>query len=81
MILPTLHIKMGLIKQFVKALNKENACFKYIGEKLLNLNDEKGKEGVFVGPQIKKLTKDLQFLSTMTNVEKTFLCRSSIKVS
>ena len=72
MILPTLHIKMGRMKQFVKAFNKENTCFKYIGEKLLNLNNEKGKEGVFVGPQIKKLTKDLQFLSTMTNVEKNF---------
>ena len=26
-ILPILHIKLGLMKQFVKALNKENACF------------------------------------------------------
>ena len=73
MILPTLHIKLGLMKQFVKALNKENACFKYIREKLPNLNAENVKEDVFVGPQIRKLTKDLQFLSTMTNVEKTWL--------
>ena len=29
-ILPPLHIKLGLMKQFVKALNKENACFKHI---------------------------------------------------
>ena len=29
-ILLPLHIKLGLIKQFVKALNKEGACFKYI---------------------------------------------------
>ena len=61
------------MKQFVKALNKENACFKYIREKLPNSNAENVKEDVFVGPQIKKLTKDLQFLSTMTNVEKTWL--------
>ena len=61
------------MKQFVKALNKENACFKYIREKLPNLNAENVKEDVFVGPQIRKLTKDLQFLSTMTNVEKTWL--------
>ena len=46
------------------------------------LNDEKVKKDVFVGPQIKKLTKDLQFLFIMINVEKkTFLCSSSIKVS
>ena len=71
MILPTLRIKLGLMKQFVKALNKENACFRYNREKLPNLNAEKVKEDVFVGPQIRKLTKDLQFLSAMMNVEKT----------
>ena len=32
-ILPPLHIKLGLIKQLVKALNKEGACFKCIQEK------------------------------------------------
>ena len=31
---------------------------------------EKVKEGVFIGPQIRKLSKDPQFLSTMTDVEK-----------
>ena len=49
------------MKQFVKALNKEYACFKYIRENIPNLSVEKVKEGVFVGPQIRKLTKDLQF--------------------
>jgi len=29
-ILPPLHIKLGLMKQFVKALNKEGPCFGYI---------------------------------------------------
>ena len=29
-ILLPLHIKLGLLKQFVKALNKEGACFKNI---------------------------------------------------
>ena len=69
-ILPPLHIKLGLMKQFVKALNKEGACFKYIQDKFPNLSAEKVKQGVFVGPQIRKLTKDPQFLSTMTDVEK-----------
>ena len=27
-----LHIKLGLIKQFVKVLDKKGACFKYIGK-------------------------------------------------
>ena len=34
------------------------------------MSADKVKEGVFVGPQIRKLTKDPQFVSTMTDVEK-----------
>jgi len=29
-LLPPLHIKLGLMKQFVKALDKEGECFMYI---------------------------------------------------
>ena len=45
------------MKQFVKALSKEGACFKYIQKNFPNLSAEKVKEGEFVGPQIRKLTK------------------------
>ena len=80
-ILPPLHIKLGLLKQFVKALNEEGACFKYIQEKFPCVSAEKAKEGVFVGPQIRKLTKDAQFLSIMTDViEKHGFC-SNIEIS
>ena len=34
------------------------------------MSAEKVKEGVFVGTQIRKLTRDAQFLSIMTDVEK-----------
>ena len=57
-ILPPLHNKLGLMKQFVKALNKEGACFKYIQEKFPNLSAGKIKEGVFVGSHVRKLTKN-----------------------
>ena len=70
MILQLLHIKLGLIKQFVKALNKEDACFKYIREKFSYMNAEKVKESMFVGPQVRKLIKDAQFLSTTTDAKK-----------
>ena len=71
------------MKQFVKALNKEGACFKYIQEKFPYLNVEKVKEGVYVGSQIKKLTKDAQFLSSIYHdgcgkKSMAFLCRSTI---
>ena len=62
-ILPPLHIKLGLMKQFVKALNKEGVCLKYIEEKFPYISLEKVKDGVFVGPKIRKLTKDAKFLS------------------
>ena len=37
-ILPPLHIKLGLIKQFVKALDKQGLCFKYISKKFPHLS-------------------------------------------
>ena len=44
-ILPPLHIKLDLMKQFVKALNKKGTCFKYIQVKLPYMSAEKVKEG------------------------------------
>ena len=48
------------MKQFVKTLNEESACFKYIQKKFPYMIAEKVKEGVYVGSQIKKLTKGVQ---------------------
>ena len=68
-ILPPLHIKLGIMKQFVKALDKGRPCFQYIASKFTQLSDAKVKEGVFDGPQIKKLLKDQNFEQTMNAVE------------
>ena len=51
-ILPPLHIKLGLMKQFVKALDKDEACFAYLNKAFLRLSSEKLKAGIFDGPQI-----------------------------
>jgi hypothetical protein len=32
-ILPPLHIKLGMMKQFVKVLNKDGLCIEYIAHK------------------------------------------------
>ena len=64
-----LHIKLGVIKQFVKALNKEGACFKYICGKFPGLTIEKLKAGIFNGPQIRKLMNDHEFPSSMSKEE------------
>lgn len=60
-ILPPLHIKLGLIKNFVKALSKEGQVFAYLKSIFVNLSFAKIKEGVFAGPEIKKLLKDQKF--------------------
>lgn len=69
-ILPPLHIKLGLIKQYVKALNKDGRCFNYIVKVFPKLSNEKIKAGIFDGPQIRKLIDDTNFINHMTDVEK-----------
>ncbi len=63
-IFPPLHIKPGLIKLFVKALDENGECFKYICSVFPGLTIEKLKAGIFDGPQIHKL-----FVKTMSKNE------------
>jgi hypothetical protein len=58
------------MKQFVKALPKEGVCFKYVCKKFPGLSDAKLREGIFVGPDIRKLLPDDLFEMTMKTVEK-----------
>lgn len=74
-LLSLLNIKLGLIKQFVKSLNKEGDCFRYLGSKLLSISDEKLK-AVFDGPQIHKMLND-KFTANMNNSKKA--ARTSFK--
>ena len=68
-LLPPLHIKLGLIKQFTKALDKAGNCFKYLNQKFPALSDAKIKEGIFIGPQIRQLIADTNFEECMNNTE------------
>jgi len=69
-LLPPLHIKLGLMNQFVKALNKEGYCFKYLCRIFPALSSEKLRAGIFDGPQIRRLMKDEKFARNMTASEK-----------
>jgi len=60
-ILPPLHIELGIMKQFVKALNKDGDCFKYISTKFPGSTIEKLKACIFDGPQIRTLINDCDF--------------------
>ena len=51
-------------------MDKEGECFKYICSTFPSLSDEKLKGGIFVGPQIRTLIKDVNFPSSMNTVEK-----------
>ena len=57
-ICPPLHIKLGLMKQFVKALHLDCECFQHILRTFPGLFYEKIKAGVFDGPQIRTLVRD-----------------------
>ena len=57
-IFPPLHIKLGLMKQFVKALSSDGECFQYIVSAFPALSIEKIKADVFDGPQIRALVRD-----------------------
>ena len=64
-----LHIKLGLMKQFVKALDRSGDCFGYICSIFPGLSYEKKKAGIFDGPQIRTLISDQHFVATMNVVE------------
>ena len=57
------------MKQFVKALNKEGECFKYLCTKFSRLSYDKVRAGIFDGTQIRHLLKDQEFISTMKREE------------
>ncbi|GBN99419.1 hypothetical protein AVEN_15803-1 [Araneus ventricosus] len=58
------------MKQFVKALSKEFECFKYLFDQFPGLSEAKLKEGVFVGPDIRKMMKDKHFETKMETNER-----------
>ena len=69
-LLPSLHIKLGSMKNFVKAMNQNGAAFKYICNKFPVLSQAKLKEGIFIGLQVNKLLKNANFDHTLSGIDK-----------
>ena len=46
-LLPSLHIKLGIMKQFMKSLPKHGDTFEYLASKFPRLSEVKLKEGIF----------------------------------
>jgi len=56
--LPQLRINLGLMENFVKAVNKHDKGFEYLRNKTPKLWDAKLKESIFIGPQIREIIND-----------------------
>jgi len=69
-LLLSMHLKLGLTKNSVKAMNQEEAAFTYLREKFPGLSEAKLKEGIFIGPQIRDLIKDEYFDKLLQGDEK-----------
>jgi len=69
-LLPPLHIKLGLMKNFVKAMDKARLAFQYIRDKFPRISGAKVKEGVIIGPQIRELLEDSAFDRILKGKEK-----------
>lgn len=57
------------MENFVKALDKGGEGFLYFEKKFPKLSDAKFREGVFVGPQIRKIFDDLDFKDALKSTE------------
>ena len=68
-VFPPLHIKLGIMKQFVKALEKDGDCFKNICMKFSGLTIQKLKAGIFDRPHIRTLMNDANFCNFMNAAE------------
>lgn len=69
-LLPPLHIKLGLAKQFVLALDSQSAAFQYICFMFPKLSDAKLKAGVFIGPQIREMLQCQELENRMSGLER-----------
>ena len=69
-LLPPLHIKLGLVKQFVKALDFGGEAFQQIRLLFPKLSDAKAKGGIFTGPDVKKLLNCNTFANSLNSTER-----------
>jgi hypothetical protein len=68
--LPPLHIKLGLMKNFVVAMDHNGSGFQYLKDKFGKIKtDAKLKAGIFVGPEIREIMRDDAFRSKLNKLE------------
>ncbi|GBM10098.1 hypothetical protein AVEN_92922-1 [Araneus ventricosus] len=75
-IIPPLHITLGLVENFVKAMDKNGPAFKCLHEKFPRLSVAEIKGDVFMGPQSKQLFRDPKFEKLLRSKENQVWMRS-----
>lgn len=70
LLMPPLHIKLGLIKLFVNRLDPTGEAFLFIQNLFPKLSVAKVKAGVFIGPQVRRLIDSETFPTKLTRIEK-----------
>lgn len=60
-LMPPLHINLGLIKQFVKAMNKQGQAFQYLHVLFPKLSKAKIEAGIFNGLDVRKMFRSKDF--------------------
>ena len=69
-LMPPLHLKLGLCKQFVKALDKNGEPFTHLKALFPMLSAAKLEGGIFTGPDIRLMLASNKFSASMSDVEK-----------
>ena len=70
-LLPPLHIKLGLIKQFIRGLGKDSPRLQYLQKLFHNSSYARITVGVFNGPQNRELVKHYdEFLKILKPLER-----------
>lgn len=71
LIMPSLRIKLGHMKNFVKALENNSNAFRYLSNKFPEFSySKKMKDGVFISPQIRKIIVDSHFEGLLSSTKK-----------
>lgn len=65
-LLPPLHIKLGLVKQFIKGLDSNSEALNLIRQMFPKISEAKIKGGIFTGPQIRVMLKSKELVDAMT---------------
>ena len=69
-LLPPLHIKFGLAKQFVKALKPTIRAFRHIRQMFQSISEAKVKGGIFVGSQIRRMLASEELEEQLSDLER-----------